>query len=247
MKATSILFGLPLLCMACGSPTTDDANDAAGTGDPYLAKEVVGVYALTPDARYMQPDHYMSEEFVRSNFKLEESVELKETAEPDGISYQWGGNEVGFTFGHYRPFPTIYAAETAFNERYQPGLVAAMDAMPKKPYTDGGPLSQGLANEWPRLAATAGMHNDTTAANDSSTTVSHVTAAEMTKPASSNANYTAIDGVGDKAVWEPAKHTLHVLYSNNIVSVQVKTKESTATQQQRAASIANVILGEVTE
>src|SRR5438128_1727916 len=116
MKAKSLLLGLPFLCLACGTPTTDDANDAAGTGDATLAKEVVGVYSLTPDARYETASHYLTEEFIRNNFKLEESVELKESSLPEGAEFEWGTNKVGFTFGHYRPFPTMYAAENTFNE-----------------------------------------------------------------------------------------------------------------------------------
>ena len=124
-----------------------------------------------------------------------------------------------------------------------------MNAMPKKPYLTGGPASQGLANEWPVLEATTGVKKDIVATNDSATTVSGVTAAAVmtTAPATSSRKEIAVEGIGDKAVWEPATHTLHVLYNNHIVNVQVKTNDSQATQQQRAAMIANVILGEVAE
>ncbi|MBC8156214.1 MAG: hypothetical protein H7Z72_25285 [Bacteroidetes bacterium] len=250
MKATSVLFGLPLLCLACGSPTTDDANDAAGTGDAYLARQVVGVNMLTPDARYKTADHYLTEEFIRSNFKLEESVELTEIGSPEGAAYEWGTNKVGFSFGNYRPFVSIYAAEYAFNKRYQPDVVAEMSAMPKKPYVNGGPPSQGLANEWPVLAQTQSVEEDTTAAvTDSSSTVSGLDAAAAmnTAPVKSDGKFTNIPGIGDKAVWEPAVQTLHVLYNNHIVNVQVKTNISPAAQQQRAALIANIILSEVAE
>lgn len=249
MKAKSVLLGLPLLCLACGSPTTDDANDAAGTGDPYLARQVVGVNLLTPDARYEEASHYLTEEFIRGTFKLEESVELTEASLPQGAEYHWDGNQVAFSFGNYRPFQTIYAAEAAFNKRYQPEEVAMMDAMPKKPYLNGGPPSQGLANEWPVLSETAGVKKDTVAANDSSSSVSGVTAAAVmsTTPAKSTGKFAAVMGAGDKAVWNPATNTLHALYNNHIINVQVKTKTSQAAAQQQAVMIANVILTEIAE
>lgn len=246
MKATSILFGLPLLCLACGG---DTSSEAPSTSSPELAKQVVGVRTLTPDARYTKPSDYLTEEFVRSNFKIEESVELKETTEPQGIVYSWAGNEVGFTFGNYRPFPTIYAAEAAFDKRYQPEVVAALDALPKKPYTRGGPTSQGLANEWPASPETTGIISEPVAGADSASAVSAVTVSDVAKtlPADSDGKFVAVDGVGDKAVWEPANHTLHVLYNNNVINVMVKTKDSEITQQQRAALLFNVILTEISE
>ncbi len=60
-------------------------------------------------------------------------------------------------------------------------------------------------------------------------------------------NFVAMTGVGDKAVWEPAKSTLHVLYNNHIVNVRVQTKANEATRQQKASSLANLVLNHFIE
>ena len=56
-----------------------------------------------------------------------------------------------------------------------------------------------------------------------------------------------MSGIGDKAVWEPAKNTLHVLMNNHILSVGINTKVAPAVRQQQAVQLAGVVLNQFTE
>ncbi len=251
MKAKSVLFGLPLLCLACGSPTNDDANDAAGTADPYLAREVVAVRTLTTDARYLDPCNYLGEEYIRTAFKIGEG-EVNEMSNPSGCEFEWDKNKVALSFGGHRPFESIYAAEYKFDKLYQPRLAGVttgqMGVENEKPALSG-PAPEGTGANGPAISG-AGTGNDKTAGNDTSTSVSAAQvpiAAKFTEPVENSGQFIAVPGVGDKAVWEPAKKTIHVLYNNHIVNVMVETKDSPAVQQQKAAMMAKVILDKIAE
>ena len=248
---SALLLAVPVFCltscfMGDNSPTQDDANDAAGTGDPYLAREVVAVRTLTTDAQYLDPCNYLGEEFVMDAFKVKEG-EMKAISAPAGCTFEWGKNKVALSFGGHRPFESIYAAEYRFDKLYQPRLAAVttgqMGVENEKPALSG-PDPEGTGANGP-ATGTVGLKNDKTPGNDTATSVSAAQvpiAAKFTEPVENSGRFVAVPEVGDKAVWEPAKKTIHVLYNNHIVNVMVDTKESPAVQQQKAGSMAKIIL-----
>ncbi|MBO0932620.1 hypothetical protein [Fibrella aquatilis] len=248
MKQSTMLLALAVATFAsCRPNTTDDANDAGGTGSPYLAKSVVGVRMLANDANYEEAGSYLAEEFVRNTFKLGEDTKLEVINTRKGGVFEWGKNEVVVSFGAPKPYPSIYHAEYVFDKLYQPGVAAKMDAEPEKEALSG-PNPEGTGAERPAESATGNAtKRDTSAANDSATTVSRVTAAatQLTTPAVSAGAFVAYPGLGDKAVWDPANRTMHVLLNNHILNIQVKTADTPAVAQQRAAILANVIFHEV--
>ncbi len=260
MKINPLLYTLPVLFLSScfkgdNATTTDGANDAAGTGSPYLAKKVVGVNMLTTDANYDEPCNVLGEEFVRSTFKLGETTEMSEHDYPNGCTFEWGGSKVSLAFGGEKPFQSIYHAEYIFNKKYQDGAAPEADAMEehgeKAPLS--GPAPEGTGAERPATSPegskSADVDADATADNDSSNSVSGVTSAavKLTKPAVSTGQFIAVPNVGDKAVWEPAKGAMHVLYNNHIVNVTVSTKDAPAVRKERALSLAEVLLDKIAE
>jgi hypothetical protein len=260
MKINPLLYTLPVLFLSScfkgdNATTTDAANDAAGTGSPYLAKKVVGVNMLSNDASYDEPCNVLGEEFVRSMFKLEGTAEMVELDYPNGCTFEWGGNKVSLAFGGEKPYPSIYQAEYIFNKKFQDG--AAPEAEEMEGHGEHAPLSgpapEGTAAERPATSPegskSANVDADKTADNDSSNSVSGVTSAavHLTKPAVSTGQFIAVPGVGDKAVWEPAKGAMHVLYNNHIVNVRVSTKDAPAVRKERAVNLAEVLIDKIAE
>ncbi len=251
-KKSILLSALPLLLFACGRPPQDDANDAAGTGNAGLAKEVVGVHMLSTDANYDEPCNYLAEEFVSATFKLQD-VTLEKFDQPNGCDFVWGNNKIGLMMGGRKPFPSIYHAEYVFDRLYQPNsqklaMQQAMTGEKKEPIS--GPDTEGTSSELPTTTtdsdSTKGGAN---ADNDTASTISGVTrqAAKFVEPAKSQQGFVAINGVGDKAVWEPAKQTMHVLYNNHILNVRVQTADPENLKRQRASILSKVIMNQMAE
>lgn len=253
MKITSLLLALPVLCLtSCFNGDTPPTTEVE-TSSPYLAREVVGVHMLTTDANYDEPCNVLGEEFVRSTFNLGAATELAELDYPNGCTFEWAGSKVSLAFGGSKPYPSIYHAEYIFDKKYQDGAAPEpMEAgMAKTAPHSSGPVTEGTASERPagepEGKASTNVETDSSAANDSSNSVSGVTSAalQLTKPAVSTGRYVAVPKVGDKAVWEPATGALHVLYNNHIVNVTVSTKDSPAIRKQRAQSLAEVLIDKI--
>lgn len=248
MKKSTFLLAIAVSALAsCRPDTTDGANDAGGTASPYLAREVVGVHMLSNDANYDEPCNYLAEEFVRGTFKLGADTELEAVDGPKGCTFSWGGNQVMISFGSKKPYPSIYHAEYVFDKMYQPGVAQPMEQAPEKAaYT--GPATQGTGAELPAESATGtAAQRDTSAANDTATSVSRITAVatKLTTPAASTGRFVAYPGLGDKAVWEPSARVMHVLLNNHILNVQVKTNGKPDQAKAQAAILANVVFNEV--
>lgn len=256
MKATTLLYAIPVLCLtSCFSggkaTTTDDANDAAGTGDPYLAREVTGVWMLSTDYKYDVRANSMSETFIRNIFKISEDVALEKVDTQNGFAFKSSEGTIGVSFGGPKPFPSIYHAEYVFDKLYQPKQLALTTGQStagekKPPYT--GPMPQGTGAEVPAVTP-PGPKRDSSALNDTATTVSGITprATQFTEPVQSQAGFVAVPGLGDKAVWDPAKKTLHVLYNNHIVNIMVQMPGNQQQLQQRARMLAAVLLSTFTD
>ena len=258
MEIKTLILAFPLLClMSCfkgdNATTTDAANDAAGTASPYLAREVVGVHMLTTDANYDEPCNVLGEEFVRSTFNLGATTEMVELDYPNGCTFEWGGNKVSLAFGGSKPYPSIYHAEYIYDKNYQGGAaqVSGQSGETGQKAPLSGPATQGTGAERPVAepegSGSGDIDADSTAGNDSSNSVSGVTSAavQFAKPVISTGRFVAVPGVGDKAVWEPAAGALHVLYNNHIVNITVSTKDTPAVRQQRARSLAEVLIDKV--
>lgn len=262
MKISTLLLAFPGLCltscfMGDNATTTDSANDAAGTGSPYLAREVVGVWQLSTDQRfgYDEPCNVLNNGLIQSTFDIKLTDELRTLDHPNGCQFKWSGGIASIAFGGPRPYPSIYHAEYIFDKKYQGGagqVSGQMGETGDKPPISG-PATQGTGAERP-AAEPEGPNSpdidaDVTPGNDSSNSVSGITsaAAQFTKPVISTGRFVAVTNVGDKAVWEPAASTLHVLYNNHIVNVRVQTKANEATRQQKATSLAELVLNHFTE
>ena len=262
MKINPLLYTLPVLLLSScfqgdNATTTDSANDAAGTGSLYEAREVVGVWQLSTDQRfgYDAPCNVLNEGLIQSTFDIKATEEMQTLDYQNGCQFKWSGGTASIAFGGPKPYPSIYHAEYIFDKNYQGGagqVSGQMGETTQKP-SFNGPATQGTGAERPASTpegnASGDMDADSTTANDSSSSISGVTpvAAQFTKPVISTATFKAITGVGDKAVWEPTTSTLHVLYNNHIVNVRVQTKANEATRQQKAASLAMLVLNYFTE
>lgn len=260
MKINPVLYTLPVLFLSScfkgdNATVTDSANDASGTGSPYLAREVVGVRMLTTDANYDEPCNVLGEEFVRATFNLGATTEITELDYPNGCTFAWGGNKVSLAFGGPKPYPSIYHAEYIFDKKYQNGTGQVSGQMgeagQKSPIS--GPATEGIGAERPVAepegSGSADIDADANLDNDSSNSVSGVTSAatQFAKPVLSTGRFVAAPGVGDKAVWEPATGAMHVLYNNHIVSVTVATKDTPVVRKQRAQSLAEVLIDKIND
>jgi hypothetical protein len=244
MNKKSFLYALPVLCLvACGSPTTDDANDSAGTASPYLAKEVVGVHTLSTDVRYNETCEYLGEEIIRSTFAIKEDAELMTHDEPNGCEYHWGKNHVSIAMTGEHPFASIFKAEYVFNKMVQGGGADTHGDEAKGADLHG----QAAEGETMSHEAEAKAETGQKAKNDTASTISGVTAAaaKLTEPAHDTEMGEAVAGIGDKAIWEHAKHTLHVLNNNHIMHVTVGTADSDKIKISRAVALAKVALDRI--
>ncbi|QKZ15086.1 hypothetical protein [Spirosoma sp. KUDC1026] len=240
MKIKTLLLVLPALCLACGtSSNTDDANDAAGTGSPELARRVVGVQILSTEGYYQEPCHMLGEEYIRGAFGVAEDVAITEGHEEEGCSFEWAGNKVDLSFVGQRPFESIFRAEYEFDVRYQNKPKAA-EAPIEKP--------EPVAMENPEQTATASADAKTDASADGATESDSVSLpTPMAEPAVNTGRFAAVTGLGDKAVWDANTGTMHVLYINHIFSVRVESKDSAATRKDRAESISEAMLEKISE
>jgi len=239
--------------VSCRPGNTDDANDAGGTASPHLARQVVGVRMLSNDALYDKASTLLAEDLVRGTFKLGGDTEVEVIDEAQGGKFMWGKNEVDVSFATARPYQSIYHAEYAFDRMYQNKGAATMsmptadsDMAEKEPLSGPGP--EGTAAEMPAESATGSIaKRDTSAKNDTATTVSGVTpaATQLVKPAVNTSRFAAYAGLGDKAVWDMSTRTMHVLLNNHILNVRVNTSDNMTVSRERAAILANVMLSEV--
>jgi hypothetical protein len=246
MKKQFIIPLLPVLLLACGqgSSTTDSANDAAGTGSPFEARRVTGTRLLTTDYKYDKICNLLDEGFIRNTFNVDALTKLTTYDSQKGCAYQWGDKEVKVSFGGPEPYSSLYDAERAFDKRFQPKAVDEIDTKPHKPSLFG-PRPQGTGAERPAIRSPK-PENDSLAIihRDSD---GEITSTRLTEPAYGTKNGIAIAGIGNKAIWEPDKRTLDVLYLQHIFSIQINTDSSPDTQQKRAIKLAQLVLNELKE
>lgn len=242
---------------ACGgdqNSTTDAANDAAGTGTNELAREVTGVWRLSTDYNYDERCNYLPVEFVRNLFKVPESATLQKYDLPNGCEVRWGNQKVGFYFEKGSPYESVYQSEYAFDKLFQPQNVAASEAaspdLDTKESNIHGPNPQGTSAERPVEGESSGSGVDASAQNDSSNQLTpNITpaAAQLAAPAQNTSTGIAINGVGDKAIWDSRKRTLHVLHLNHVMHVTAPKTGDEKTMRQGAINLAMVIMGRLND
>jgi hypothetical protein len=245
------LLGLTACFQGDRATTTDAANDAAGTGDNELARRVSGVWLLSTDYNYDERCNYLPEEFIKSLYKVNESVEMTKFDLKDGCEVRWDGQKVGFYFQESSPFESTFKSEYVFDKLFQPQRIAATTPVDEttdvKSESYHGPNPEGTGAEHPAegIAAGGGSGTDSSAVNDTSNQPNpNLTSAtlRLAAPAVNTATGVAINGLGDKAIWEPAKKTLHVLHLNHIFHIRSQIKGNDQIALQGSVSLAKVIM-----
>jgi hypothetical protein len=243
-KLNLLLVGFCLV--ACSTQERDnmDNGNAAGTGDDYVAKRVSGVWLLSTDYHYQERCNYLPEEFVRNLFQLGDKVELEKYSELNSCELRWGPNKVGFYLESEKPFESTFQSEAFFDRLFQPQVRKAADEnTPSKP-TIYGPSPQGTNSEFPVNEAGTSPKQDSTRGGDPSAPIAGITqpVPPIAKPAQNTATGEAVNGVGDKAIWEPGKKALHVLYNNHVFSVVAQVPGSQAKLKQGARGLAELVI-----
>lgn len=241
-KVNLLLLGLGLV--ACSTQERDNMSTGtgAGNGDPYVARRVSGMYMLSTDYRYQETCNYLPEEFVRNLFQLGDKVELAKYSGLDNCELRWGNNKIGFYLESKRPFESIYQSEYYFNKLFQPKANEAADQEEAKP-TIFGPQPQGTGAEVP-VGEGPTLKQDSARGGDPSAPLSGMTSPvpPLVTPAQDTPTGEAVNGVGDKAIWEPGKKALHILYNNHVFSVVAQMPASPDKLKQGAIGLAKVVV-----
>ncbi|GAB3891874.1 hypothetical protein GCM10028825_30890 [Spirosoma agri] len=237
--------------VACSTQDRDnmDTGSAAGLGDAHEARRVTGVYLLSTDYHYQEPCNYLPEEFVRNLFQLGETVELEKVSELNSCELRWGSNKIGFHLESEKPFESVYQSEYFFNKLFEPEANKAINQNTAVKPPLSGPITSGTGAEVPASTTTATAKQDSTRGADPSAPLEGIT--HPTPPLTATAKDTptgqAISGVGDKAIWEPGKKSLHVLFNNHVFSVVAQMPGDIATIKQGSISLAKLVIDSISD
>ena len=256
MKIKSLILAFPVLCLACNNPSTPQDPASQTEASPIVAKRVSGLKMLTPDFNYDQPCNILGEEYVRQMFNLDVTTRLEERLEKNGCDFVWAGNKVAVSFGGDKPYTSVYIAEYMFDKMYQ-GKHQSDESEEIDP-------SAPKENPIQTTTSTGGTNPDAIISTDETTesnlaeTVNSTTddnqpkhsgvssaAPPLTMPAIGLATVEAVRELGDKAVWDTSKGTLHVLYNNHIINVTVDTKAKLEVRKEHAMSLAEVLIDKI--
>ncbi len=244
-----LLLGLSLIACSTQERENLDAGNAAGTGDAYEAREVVGVRLLSTDYNYQERCNYLPEEFVRNLFQLGEDVELAKYSELNSCELRWQSNKIGFYLESDKPFESTFQSEYHFNKLFEPkaNQVAGQNASPKP--TIFGPAPQGTNSELPASTTTTSPEQDSIRGGDPSAPLEGITdaAPPLATPAQNTATGQAVSEVGDKAIWEPGKKALHVLHNNHVFTVVAQMPGSTDQLKQGAIGLAKLVVNSLND
>lgn len=255
MKIKSLILALPVLCLACNAPSTPEDPASQMDASPIVAKRVSGVKMLTTDFNYDQPCNILGEEYVRKTFNLEETTKLVEKYGHDGCEFDWEGNKVVISFGGDKPYTSVYIAEYMFDKLYQ-GKHQSVKADPSA--LDSNAIQTASSSEGTNPNAIIST-DETTGSNLAETAQSTTddnqpqhggvssAAPPLTTPSIGLATTEAVRELGDKAVWDSAKGTMHVLYNNHIINVTVDTKAKPEVRKEHAMSLVEVLIEKIAE
>ncbi|GAB3770153.1 hypothetical protein GCM10028818_07490 [Spirosoma horti] len=239
------LFFIGLCLIACSTQERDniDNGSAAGTGDDEVAKRVSGTWLLSTDYHYQERCNYLPEEFVRNLFQLGENVELAKYSEINSCELRWGSNKVGIYLESNKPFESTFQSEYFFDKLFQPEAKKAADENAVAKPTIYGPQPQGTNAELPASTTTTSAKQDSARGNDPSAPIDGMTnpTPPIASPAKNTATGVAVENVGDKAIWEPGKRALHVLYNNHVFSVVAQIPGGDAKAKQGAIGLAKLV------
>lgn len=241
-----LLVGLSVGLMACSTQDRDnkDTGSAAGLGDASLARRVTGVYLLSTDYHYQEPCNYLPEEFVRNLFQLGETVSLEKYSELHRCELRWGANKIGFYLESNKPFESVYQSEYHFNKLFEPQANQAADQDTTTKPTLFGPDPQGTGAEVSADVTDTSPKQDSARGADPSAPIGGITkpTPPLTAPARNTPTGQAVSGVGDKAIWEPGKKSLHVLFNNHVFSVVARMPGDSAKIRQGAVGLAKRVI-----
>ncbi|GAB4027443.1 hypothetical protein [Spirosoma gilvum] len=245
MKAINLLLlGGSLLACSTQDREGQQTGAAAGLGDNYVARRVSGVWLLSTDYHYRERCNYLPEEFIRNLFHLGDQVELTRYTELNSCELRWGGNKIGFYLESEKPFESTYQSEYYFNKLFEPKANQAADQQATAEPALSGPAPEGTNAETPASTTVASSKQDSTRGADPNSPIQGIT--KQTPPIASPAHDTptgeAVSQVGDKAIWEPGKKTLHVLHNNHVFSVVAQMPGNQASLKQGAISLAKLVV-----
>lgn len=249
MKTIRILF-LSGCLLACSAKEREgqETGGAAGLGDDYVARRVTGVWLLSTDYHYQERCNYLPEEFVRDLFHLGDQVELTRYTELNSCELRWGPNKIGFYLESEKPFESVYQSEYYFNKLFEPkaNQVADQQALAKPALS--GPAPEGTNAETP-ASMTTSSQQDSTRGADPNSPIEGITkqVPPLVAPAQNTAAGEAVRDVGDKAIWEPGKKALHVLYNNHVFSVVAQMPGNQANLKQGAIGLAKLVIDSLNE
>jgi hypothetical protein len=248
-QLTVLLLGMSLI--ACSTQERDnmDTGSAAGLGDADLARRVTGVYLLSTDYHYQEPCNYLPEEFVRNLFRLGEQVKLGKYSELNSCEFRWGANKVGIRLESEKPFESVYQSEYHFNKLFEPQANKRTDQNSESKPNLFGPAPQGTGAEVSAHTTDTTPKQDSTRGADPSGPIEGMTkpTPPLTTPARPTANRVAISGVGDKAIWEPGKKSLHVLFNNHVFSILAQMPGDSATIKQGSIGLAKLVINSLND
>ncbi|GAB4023356.1 hypothetical protein [Spirosoma koreense] len=243
----TVLLGLSVL--ACSTQERDnmDNGTAAGLGDDYVARRVSGVWLLSTDYHYQEPCNYLPEEFVRNLFQLGDKVELERSSELKSCELRWEGHKIGFYLESEKPFESVYQSEYYFNKLFEPKANRQADQNGESKPTLSGPQPQGTGAELPASTTTASPKQDSARGAQPGAPLAGVTspAPKLVEPAQNTATGEAVDMVGDKAIWEPGKKSLHVLFNNHVFTVAASMPGDPAKLKQGCIGLAKLLIDSI--
>ncbi|GAB3972593.1 hypothetical protein GCM10028806_24820 [Spirosoma terrae] len=242
-QLNSLLLILGLLGCSGQSSDSSDTGNNNQSGDGSIARRVSGTWLLSTDYHYQDRCNYMPEEFVRNLFKLGENVELAKHSDLNSCEFRWGSNHIGFHLESEKPFESTYQSEYHFNKLFEPEANKSADSSEPKP-TLFGPAPQGTGSESPADNTASTTEEDSIRGADPKAPLEGIThpTPPLATPAQNTATGVAVNGVGDKAIWEPGKKTLHVLYINHVFSVSAQMPGDPANLKQGCISLAKLVV-----
>jgi hypothetical protein len=208
------------------------------------------MWLLSTDYNYDERCNYLPVEYIRTLFKLNESVELEKHDLPNGCEVHWSGQKAGFSFEPGSPYESTFQSEYAFDKLFQPGRMAEREAISETPgVKDGsyhGPNPQGTGVEYPKQGL-PGQGVDASEKNDMNnqqpTPGQTAAVTNLVAPMQNTPTGVPVMGVADKAIWDPGKRTLHVLHLNHIMHVMAPKSGNDQTAREGAIALAKAIIG----
>lgn len=252
MRNRWTVWALSLIALGCGGPDSGTRGDASTNEETVTGRYPTGTFLLSQDTKYEKACNTFGESFIASMFGVEETTKITTVQNQTGCDFVWNNKkQVSLSTTNIKPFQSIYQAEFYFDSLYQP-TVFRQNRRPHHPaytgpYTEDnqaeGP-TEGMANHSSR-----GSGQDSSAVNDSSSSITGGTssALQLTQGAVNSAAGRAIQGVGDKAIWDDKSRTLHVLYLHHVIHIMVNHGPTPAEDLSHASRLAMVWIDKMSE